>query len=258
MSHKTLIVSSANVTGNDKSQVKYRFSPPLVIPKDAVNPYVEVLSSQIWWNNPNIDSTNNTLNFTLGGVARQWVADTGLYSVDDINSALGYYVKSIGHPSDTIKFVGRGFDGKLMCEMDGGSITHGITIHWSTSSMATFLGFGTNSDFYVAYNTEGTQVANNKAIFNSLLYWAIECVGLGTGSNVYDEQGKPTSIIHTAVPDVETGRQNTFQPAHPVRVPIQATGQQIPELVFNLTDQNHQRVDTLGEDWNCIVQISWD
>ena len=55
MSHKTLIVSSANVTGNDKSQVKYRFSPPLVIPKDAVNPYVEVLSSQIWWNNPNLD-----------------------------------------------------------------------------------------------------------------------------------------------------------------------------------------------------------
>ena len=78
MSHKTLIVSSANVSGNDKSQIKYRFSPPLVIPKDAVNPYVEVLSSQIWWNNPNIDSTNNTLNFTLGGVARQWVADTGL------------------------------------------------------------------------------------------------------------------------------------------------------------------------------------
>jgi len=124
--------------------------------------------------------------------------------------------------------------------------------------MASFLGFGTNSDFYAAYNIEATQVANNKAIFNSLLYWAIECVGLGTGSNVYDEQGKPTSIIHTAVPDVETGRQNTFQPAHPVRVPIQATGQQIPELVFNLTDQNHVRVDTLGEDWNCIVQISWD
>ena len=58
MSHKTLIVSSANVSGNDKSQVKYRFSPPLVIPKNAVNPssYVEVLSSQIssWWNNPNM------------------------------------------------------------------------------------------------------------------------------------------------------------------------------------------------------------
>ena len=36
------------VSGNDKSQVKYRFSPPLVIPKNAVNPssYVEVLSSQ--------------------------------------------------------------------------------------------------------------------------------------------------------------------------------------------------------------------
>ena len=87
MSHKTLIVSSANVTGNDKSQVKYRFSPPLVIPKNAVNPYVEVLSSQIWWNSPNINSTNNTLNFTLGGIARQWVADTGLYSVDDIRIA---------------------------------------------------------------------------------------------------------------------------------------------------------------------------
>ena len=175
MSHKTLIVSSANVTGNDKSQVKYRFSPPLVIPKNAVNPYVEVLSSQIWWNSPNINSTNNTLNFTLGGVARQWVADTGLYSVDDINSALGYYVKSIGHPSDTIKFVGRGYDGKLMCEMDATNIVHGVTIHWSTSSMATFLGFGTNADFYAAFNIEATQVANNKAIFNSLLYWAIEC-----------------------------------------------------------------------------------
>ena len=59
--------------------------------------------------------------------------------------------------------------------------------------MATFLGFGTNADFYAAYNIEATQVANNKAIFNSLLYWAIECVGLGTGSNFYDEQGKTTS-----------------------------------------------------------------
>ena len=55
MSHKTLIVSSAIVSGNDKSQVKYRLAPPLVIPKDAVNPYVEVLSSQIWWNNKNIN-----------------------------------------------------------------------------------------------------------------------------------------------------------------------------------------------------------
>ena len=77
MSHKTLIVSSAIVSGNDKSQVKYRLAPPLVIPKDAVNPYVEVLSSQIWWNNKNINSTNNVLNFSLGGVARQWVPRRG-------------------------------------------------------------------------------------------------------------------------------------------------------------------------------------
>ena len=88
------------------------------------------------------------------------MADEGLYSVDDINSALGYYVKSIGHPSDTIKFVGRGYDGKLMCEIDATNIVHGVTIHWSTSSMATFLGFGTNADFYAAFNIEATQVAN--------------------------------------------------------------------------------------------------
>ena len=160
-------------------------------------------------------------------------------------------------PSNTIKFVGRGFDGKLMCEMDGGSITHGITIHWSTSSMATFLGFGTNADFYVAYNTEGTQVANNKAIFNSLLYWAIECVGLNGDQRLW--WTRKTDINYSYSCARRGNRKAKHIPAcPPCPCPIQATGQQIPELVFNLTDQNHQRVDTLGEDWNCIVQISWD
>ena len=63
-----------------------------------------------------------------------------------------------------------GYDGKLMCEMDATNIVHGVTIHWSTSSMATFLSFGTNADFYAAFNIEATQVANNKAIY-ALSIW---------------------------------------------------------------------------------------
>jgi len=261
MSHVTLLVSSASVTGNDKSQVIYRFKSPLVIPKDAVNPYCEVLSSQIWFNSPNITSANNQLRFTIngGGGTHTWVADEGLYGIDELNSALGVFTQSLGHPSNLISFTGRGYDGKLVVKVDTAAISSGMVIHWSTSSMATFLGFQTNADHNFAnFATADMQVANSVANFNSLSYWAIEMHGLGVGSIFYDEEGKPSSIISTHAPATSVGKQSKFFPTHPLKIPISSSGAQINQLVFNLTDQSHVRVDTLGEDWSCIVQISWE
>ena len=67
MPHVTLLVSSANASSvsTDKSEITYRFKPSLNIPKDAKNASIQVNKSQIWFNTPNVNSTNNVLQFVV-------------------------------------------------------------------------------------------------------------------------------------------------------------------------------------------------
>ena len=261
MPHVTLLVSSANASSvsPDKSEIVYRLKPALNIPKDAKNASIQVNKSQIWWNTPNVDATNNVLQFVMGGSTQTWTADHGLYSLGDINTSLAYFLHSINMPEDAIQFVGLGYTGKLLVHVKATVATGDITMLWNSSTMDTLLGFNTNANFTVIVaDDEESQVANLKAVFNTMLYWCVECHGLGVGEHMFAENGAQAEIIHTAAPVVSPGQQNIYEPVHPLKCPITTIGHQIPQISFVLTDQNHQRVSTQGEDWSFTAVISWD
>lgn len=265
----SLLISSDPRTGvkvsSDGSRIEVPFSPPLEIPKDAINVTVCVEQSTIWWTVPNLTTgVNNSMyifgDLKIGGSQLfNIVIPQGLYDLNGLQTAILTQLEAAGarthdasnNPLPLINLLADSATQKVMIRFNYPNVYVDFN-HPDTPR--SILGFDALQ--YGPYIAAPLNIiAPNIASFNTVNSFLItsDLVTRGIGIN-----NQFNSIIAQILIDVPPGSQIVSQPFNPARVDAQTlAGAKRDLLRFSLTDERLNAVNTNGEAWTCRIVIRW-
>ena len=248
----------------------------LDIPSNAENVSLQVINSELWYNEPNvITGVNDQLDFgyqDTGGVLIESTItfDEGLYLVDDIQLALERGVSDLvaaGTLTDTI-FK----DGKLRIQFGAdnprsrvsldftidGSNTYGMSCDFSSArSIGKLLGF-TNPPLQpiTPSATETHFIGDQNPQFNTFNYYLLQSNIVSKGMRI-----GPTfdTIIAKILVQAKPNSQIMYSPTIPALIDASSLkGSNRRDYTFTLLDDKKNVINTRGEFWSAQIRISYD
>ena len=233
------------------------FSPPLQLPRD-VSPSIRLYSSSFNYSFPNIDTTNNQLHLRLmsiPAVTQTITLPTGLYTLTDLERT----VKHAIHANATfgpfeIRFIAVNATQRVHIEVVNPT-AHPFRMEFSqAASVGSLLGFTQDVDFTANTTSshEGNAVANLDRNTSVLVQ-----TSLCSGSVVNGRGGSSTvAAIHLAA--AIPGTTYAYQPDNTLTVPAShLAGATITNASFALVNQSFEELNTLGESFQLVLEISW-
>lgn len=237
---------------------------PMEIPKHAINCWVTVDLSTVWFNTPNIvDNENNEIavywnNSSDPPIGFTMEIPTGLYDLDHLNSEINRLLVGGGLEAGAIQLIPNTATGKVVLEVQE---FYQVIFDGLTYPMNELLGF--NLQNYPAGIT-GTIVtdpieyfnAPNVAKFNSLEYYLIHSdISAGHGIRVNDEW---LEVIQRVPINALPGSQIIYEPRNMQMIPSKnLIGREVNEINFWLTDDSNNIINTYGEYWSVSFQIHY-
>ena len=247
----------------DGSTFSVQFDQPLLIPKNAINPVLEVLESAVWFSTPNIfdgstgEIPNNTFRAYIAPVPDIYdlTIPQGVYDIPAIKLAINEAVKdATGLTSDFLSEL-RLNDATGRTEMSVG--LGGATIEFvSPNSLNTILGYEENT-FYSQGGgpTDILYVSPNIPQVNSVNFYLIQCDLVDKGirfNNIYSQ------IIETILIDVAPGEQILTKPYHPPTCMIEhIAGNPITNVRVSLLNDSLRNANTGGENYYVRLSLKW-
>lgn len=227
---------------------------PLYIPPNALNVELKVIQSQLWFNTPNIsaDLNNNIIYYNNGTTNKTITIPKGLYNINDINNLLQREFINNGDPADLFALIGDNATQKVFISFS----VVGASIDFTQPDTPRVI-FGFDSVIVGPSTIVGQQFeAQNVAGFNTVNSYLMH------GNIISD--GIPTNEISTAtlvnvpINDTPVGFQINYAPFNPITVDAnELIGKSKTDLVFYLTNERNEPVDTLGESWSLTIEISY-
>lgn len=248
----------------------------LDIPKNAENVSLQVINSELWYNEPNvITGVNDQLDFTYqetGGVLVESTItfDEGLYLVDDIQLALERKVSDLVVAGTLTNNIFK--DGKLRIQFGAdnprsrvsldftidGSNTYGMSCNFSSArSIGKLLGF-TNPPLQpiTPSATETHFIGDQNPQFNTFNYYLLQSNIVSKGMRI-----GPTfdTIIAKILVQAKPNSQIMYSPTIPALIDASSLkGSNRRDYTFTLLDDKKNVINTRGEFWSAQIRISYD
>ena len=248
----------------------------LDIPSNAENVSLQVINSELWYNEPNvITGVNDQLDFTYqetGGVLVESTItfDEGLYLVDDIQLALERGVSDLVAAGTLTDNIFK--DGKLRIQFGAdnprsrvsldftidGSNTYGMSCNFSSArSIGKLLGF-TNPPLQpiTPSATETHFIGDQNPQFNTFNYYLLQSNIVSKGMRI-----GPTfdTIIAKILVQAKPNSQIMYSPTIPALIDASSLkGSNRRDYTFTLLDDKKNVINTRGEFWSAQIRISYD
>lgn len=275
MNEMLLICSSDPNNGalnlsENKDRFDIEFAEPLSIEGE---PTMKILTASMFFNFPNIDATNNVLNYTWikyssnGVIASQGTGTVtlpvGLYSLSDIDAEISRQVRNDDTndlTGDAISLTPNNATGKAVCTVSLPNIVNSLydytlNVNWTTSSLASILGF--TSNVTVSQLTDkGDFVASeaaNQASLNQVNAVRVHCSAC-TGSLV---NGASSDTLCEIPIDVSPGSQLNYNPRIVPRISAPAFKTNLNRLTVKLTDEQNRSINMNGEIFTVTLLVEW-
>lgn len=235
----------------------------LDIPSNAENVSLQVINSELWYNEPNvITGVNDQLSFTFKTVEYTITFDEGLYLVDDIQLALER--KAAAAVADDTIFK----DGKLRIQFGAdnprsrvsldftidGSNTYGMSCDFSSArSIGKLLGF---TGTITALTTDTHFIGDQNPQFNTFNYYLLQSNIVSKGMRI-----GPTfdTIIAKILVQAKPNSQIMYSPTIPALIDASSLkGSNRRDYTFTLLDDKKNVINTRGEFWSAQIRISYD
>jgi hypothetical protein len=235
-------------------------NPPLIIPRNAHNIYLEVKNATVWWSVPNVSELigNNMFKLRYQGITVQFPIPTGLYSYSDLSVQLQVLISNYSNgaiPEDVIELVALIAENKIAIKINYADVDIDFTI---ADSVRTLIGFEAQIiSVGVAATVPVNIVAENIAEFNSINYFLISAPSLVSRGLNFNSVYK--SIIARVPINVSPNSQIQYDPRQTYRIPAnELAGCDYSNLTFRLTDDKGLPVDTRTEYWSCLFIIHYE
>jgi len=244
----------------------------LDIPKNAENVSLQVINSELWYNEPNvITGVNDQLDFSYqetGGVLVESTItfDEGLYLVDDIQLALERKVSDLVVAGTLTNNIFK--DGKLRIQFGAdnprsrvsldftidGSNTYGMSCDFSSArSIGKLLGF---TGTITALTTDTHFIGDQNPQFNTFNYYLLQSNIVSKGMRI-----GPTfdTIIAKILVQAKPNSQIMYSPTIPALIDASSLkGSNRRDYTFTLLDDKKNVINTRGEFWSAQIRISYD
>ena len=228
------------------SQVTVNLNPSLLL-DEKKNYHLRLLQANIVYSQPNIISGKNnqlTYKYTSSKITPQAektiVFETGLYTVDDINTKISLFMlaEEGTDNSDLITFYPDPSTSKIYAMYGDANVTiYCDGIH----SILPLLGFPAADGAIGEYTTASYDISNNQANLNTIQNYNIKC-DITTGTY---ENSQLSNIIASVIPDTQPYSTIIYKPFYPIRCPINV--KRIESITITLTSQTGEMVD-MGTD----------
>lgn len=248
----------------------------LDIPSNAENVSLQVINSELWYNEPNvITGVNDQLDFgyqdTGGALIESTITfDEGLYLVDDIQLALERGVSDLVAAGTLTDNIFK--DGKLRIQFGAdnprsrvsldftidGSNTYGMSCNFSSArSIGKLLGF-TNPPLQpiTPSATETHFIGDQNPQFNTFNYYLLQSNIVSKGMRI-----GPTfdTIIAKILVQAKPNSQIMYSPTIPALIDASSLkGSNRRDYTFTLLDDKKNVINTRGEFWSAQIRISYD
>jgi len=247
----------------DESTFDVEFSEPLSLPGE---PTIKLLSAQVYFNFPNIiTGVNDTLTYfwrTSGIVTSGTSTITfaqGLYSLAELDAEISRQVTNDTSNillGEQISLVANNSTGKAVnvLRLESSSTYDLIRVNWSTSSIASILGFTT--DTTINRGTTDLRVsveAANQATLNAVNAVRVHC----TAANGSLVNGSSSDTLCEIPIDVNPGEQINYTPRISPRVPAPALSSNLNRMTVRLTDEKNQPINLNGEIFTVTLLVEY-
>ena len=269
--------SSANGAINknrDNNQFTVLFNPkPLLLPPNAINPRIEIISAQVWNNSPNIVTGKND-KFSIqdpSGIHTIYI-EQGLYDVDSLYQQICLQFNNKPPESamffetfqSVFKFVPNYSTQKLSIEFEYiNNVSLGLVqILWNQSTITELLGYTLLSP--TRPSKVSTALANYSitgetyAKFNAYNSFLIESDLVGDGLPINNSYSQIIGQI--PIPPDSVGALISYQATQPNMFAlcpnlVGETGAKY-QAVFRIRDENSQPL-IMPDDWFITIMLSW-
>lgn len=235
------------------------FNPALSIHPEARNVSVSLIQGTFWWTIPNLDSTTLVITFltTQDNPVEKTITVSfpkGLYSYNEINTAINDEVKAAGFDINSVVFRVNGATNRMVLVFEIPAL---VVFDASNQPLAKLLGFDLGDYRYQpvsAQYQEAVIEGQNTAAFDTVQYLTVGTSMVDTGFQL--NGGVYRGIIARVGINAEAGYQILYQPSVPLEVRTDLlSGNGITRAEFHLMDQDGNLVDTNGQDWSVLIRI---
>jgi hypothetical protein len=245
----------------DGSTFSVQFNQPILIPKNAINPTLDVEESAVWFSTPNIfdgstgETPNNT--FRVNDITNTYdlTIPQGVYDIPAIKTAINdAYTDASGITSEFLQVL------RLNEATGKTELAVGLGVGYiefvSPNSIATILGFLEDTQYTQGGGaTSILYVSPNIPQVNSVNFYLIQCDIVDRGirfNNNYNQ------IIETILIDVAPGEQILTRPYHPPTSMIEnIVGNSITKIRVSLLTDSLLPANTGGENYYIRLSLKW-
>jgi len=252
-----IILDSNPTTGaiertSDGSGFSVQFEEPLLIPKNAINPVLDVEESAVWYSTPNIFDSgakqNNAFSITnlSGPLTYDLFIPGGLYSVIEIQNAMNAVISPIVG-SDIIELSLNDATGRIVLYIN----TAGYELSFNVPfTLGTILGFLPQTySALIFYN--GQLVPE----INAVNFYLIQCDLVQDGIRF---NNRYNGVIETILIDVAPRELIISRPFNPPTIPIdELAGNPRSKIRVKLLTDKLEAAETDGEYFYVRLSLRW-
>ena len=227
---------------------------PISIPAKAKSCSLTVIGASIPYISPNlVMNANSNFNFIYNGTAYTLILPTGLYSLNNVASAISLILTSMTLPSNLFTFVGNSATQMVSIVYNYANLQVDFTQPYN---FAYIMGF--NSGVYPpspSYVGE-TSTAQNVAEFDQLTSYTIisDLVSIGLPFN-----GNSKNVI-AVIPITSTpGSIVIYDPQNAQRIEAGSLIGVVRTIAnFSITDSRANNINMLNQPWSIVCRFDYD
>lgn len=232
---------------------------PMIIPRKADNISLVVKNASIWWTVPNIgpDLGNNVFIYTKNNIEYRLELGEGLYSLTDLDETISLELQAQSEgaiTADEIRFEPVTAENKvaIILTEDGASVDF-----TQENSLRFILGFEAEVLTKTNAGADEVFIGENVAAFNTISYFLIACPTLLSRGLNFNSSYR--GIMARVPIDVSPGSLINYDPRQSYAISAnELAGGDFTRLTFQLLDNSFNMVNTLGEYWSVLFEITYE
>ena len=221
------------------------------IPPNAENIQCGVISSELWWNTPNVTTENNEFKFSFNG-GTSWASvliPTGIYSIQQLDKTIDIFVKNLTGLSGLFNLSSDDAQGKTVMTFTRPTDAIDFSI---TTGFGKLLGFNN----VISGTPNLHNISPNIALFSDVSYFLVQCQEIcDQGISI---NGQYDSILARILITAHPGSQILYIPQNYTLCDASPLKNSYKKRIrFTLLTNDKKNANTQGEYWSIQLRISY-
>jgi hypothetical protein len=242
------------VITNKGSKMNINLDKALGFPTNAMYCNVEIQNVTLQYVTPNVDPSraNDKFDYSINGVAQPTITITpGLYSLNTLNTSLGRDFVAAGQPANMVSFIANDSTQRVTMVLGIDNVQVDFSALNSVGSIMGYVGIQPAGLELTGFTVDSTQ----QATFNKISSFVLRSDFISGGIPV---NNSGFNVLATIPITARIGSQNIYAPFNPIQVDASELRGRVKSSFFlQLTDQDGNDIDTLGEPWSVLMVFRW-